>query len=162
MFSCAVNTPALHYGLQDAIDNCRDGDKCLTEDDIAVRRLPPFGETTATGVGWVDALALDATLSGRKRDVAKEFIRFAVSFDAYRQILSPKWMKAPRYLLPARGDLKVENADLYPALFEAFSGRRTGTVRGLNDKLRKIGSKLDCSLPIPAEDEETKADCQKP
>ena len=59
---------SIHYGLQDAINNCLDSDKCLAQDEIAVRRLPSFApDSNFQGLGWVDGLAIDAKLTGREK-----------------------------------------------------------------------------------------------
>jgi thiamine pyridinylase len=51
---------SIYWGLQDGQKNCRPSDKCLTQDGIAVRRLPPFGaDATSGGIGWVDGQGED-------------------------------------------------------------------------------------------------------
>jgi thiamine pyridinylase len=142
---------SLSYGLQDWIENCPPKDEqCLKKamDSIAVRRLPPFsGQPRSDGVGWVDAFALDSRLHGKKKELALDFIRVAVSHAAYRAVLTPAWNEAPRYLLPARGDLKIRGADLYPQFFAAHTKRQTGKEAGLNARLRDIGAEVDRELP---------------
>src|SRR5262245_7928747 len=136
----------------------------LQKTDIAIRPVPTFGtasEPRGKGVGWVDALALDARLSSQKRKLARAFIRFAVSAEAYRAVLTPAWNKAPRYLMPARYNIVIDNAPLYPAITAAHAGRATGTARGLNEQLRRIGRKVDCALPIPVDDTETAKECSR-
>jgi thiamine pyridinylase len=151
---------SLHYGLREAADNCLPTSGCITEGDVAVRALPRFeGGSNQPGIGWVDALAIDASLAGRKKDLALEFIRRAVSEDIYQSILQPEWPYRSRYLLPARQSLNISDAPLYPQFFKAHHGRATGTLRGLNGKLREIAKRVDCALPLDRDDEETKNSC---
>lgn len=149
----------LHYGLQYVLENCDATSGCLTEREVAVRKLPSIDQNRYNeGLGWVDGLALDKGLAGRKRKMAKAFIDFLVSDEAYRLVLEPEWGEAPKYLLPARR-VKIGNAPIYPELFASHAGRRTGTVQGLNGQLRKIGKKLDCTLPFERTELEQQASC---
>ena len=101
---------SIYYGLQDAAQNCVPKDKCLTKDDIAVRRLPPFGsEGGNRGVGWVDALAIDRNLTGPKKAAAIDFIAYVTSPEAYNTILKSSETGFLRYLLPARRKLATES-----------------------------------------------------
>jgi len=138
---------SIHYGLQDAIHNCLPSSACLKPDEIAVRSLPPFtDEPLGKGLGWVDGLAINKKLSGRKLQVALEFIKFAVSDEGYKLILEPEWLEAPRYLLPARTGLNIKDAPLYAEFYNAHQGRETGKQKGLNDALRAVGSNLNSEL----------------
>ena len=76
-------------------------------------------------------------------------------------MLEPEWMEAPKYLLPARLNVQISGAPLYPLFLDAHSGRETGTLPGLNDQLRKLGKQLDCALPIERTDTETQKKCQQ-
>lgn len=153
----------LHYALQEIADSCGVTDGCRRADEIAVRALPmlsPQGKP----VGWVDGFGISATLTGRKKDLAREFIKFATSWQAYQLILNPEWPAAPRYLLPA---LRLSTAKpeldppLYPALFAAFGTRLILTAEGLNKTLRDHGTALDCALPPERGDAKWAKDCQR-
>jgi len=151
----------ISYGLREATDNCLTISSCLSEGDIAVRALPPFNpEKNETGVGWVDALAIDAKLSGRKRDLALDFIKRATSEAAYQSMLAPEWPYRSRYLLPARHGLNIKDAPLYSDLLRAHAGRGTGTLLHLNAKLREVADKVTCALPIDRDDADTQSACR--
>jgi thiamine pyridinylase len=139
---------SIHDGLQDAMEDCLDS-KCLTSGDIEVRPLPAFGPKDADGrLGWVDGLAIDAKLDQSKKDLALTFIRFLVSNEAYMMVLEPESnYEAPRYLLPARTDLKIDQAPLYDQFLAAEGVRKTGKDLGLNNALRAMGKRLDSALP---------------
>jgi thiamine pyridinylase len=137
----------IYYGLEDAQQNCLPSDPCLTQDQIAVRRLPPFGaEGSDKGVGWVDALAIDKKLTGEKKAAALEFIAYVTRPEGYQAILTSRDTGLLRYLLPARMGLKTESEALYAQFYAANRGRQTGTKAGLNDALRAMGAKLDSAL----------------
>jgi thiamine pyridinylase len=151
----------IHYGLQDGIDSCSPQSDCLSENEIAVRRLPALeADSVGEGVGWVDGLAIAAGLSGRKRDIALKFIEYATSPAAYQAILRPADGEAPRYLLPARTGLALDKAPLYPEFFAAHTDRKTGTEKGLNAQLRALGKNLNCALPIDRTDTDTMDKCK--
>lgn len=153
---------SIHFGIQYAMDNCTETTGCVSVDNIAIRRLPGFdGFSGNEGIGWVDALALDAQLTPEKKELAKKFIVFMSSDEAYNAILKTDWGKAPTYLLPAKKGLQIENAPLYPSFYKNHSGRRTGTRDGLNEKLKEIGLKLDCALPINETDTTTLKRCSQ-
>jgi thiamine pyridinylase len=152
---------SLHYGLQEAIDNCRAGAGCLSADDIAVRRLPPVvASSTSDGIGWVDGLAVATGLHNAKKRAALDFLAFATSADAYELILKPGWLEAPRYLLPARIGVDLIASPLYPDFYAAHRNRKTGTFEGLSAHLRVLSSKVNCSLPIDRTDTKTAASCK--
>jgi thiamine pyridinylase len=155
---------SLHYALKEAMDNCRMGSSCISPNDIAVRRLPKLSTTSkAEGIGWVDGLAISATLTDIERDAALKFIEFATSADAYQLVLQPDWMEAPRYLLPARTGLMFsKETPLYPDLLSMHVGRKTGTAPGLNAKLQSLATKLNCALPIDRTDARTLDRCKTP
>lgn len=133
----------------------------MSEDEIAVRALPRFDADKAeTGVGWVDALAIDATLSGPKKDLALKFIRRVVSDDSYAAMLAPEWPYASRYLLPARTSVQIPNAPLYSELLKAHAGRGTGTAPRLNQALRDVAQTVTCALPVDRDDQDTRAACK--
>ena len=149
--------------MHEAADNCLPTSGCMAEDDIAVRALPRFDANKAeTGVGWVDALAIDAKLSGAKKDLALKFIRRVVSDDSYVAMLAPEWPYASHYLLPARTSVRIPNAPLYSQFFKAHAGRGTGTVLHLNRALRDVAQKVTCALPVDRDDQATKAACNIP
>lgn len=151
---------SIHYGIQYALDNCTKTSSCVSVDDIAVRRLPGFSEHSMNeGIGWVDALATDSGLDPHKKALAAKFIEFMVSEVAYKAILEPEWGKAPSYLIPAQTGIHIKNAPLYRSFYKAHSGRATGTLAGLNNKLRAMGKKLNCELPISRTDIDTKEKC---
>lgn len=152
----------LHYALQEIADSCGVTDGCRRADEIAVRALPmlsPQGKP----VGWVDGFGISATLTGRKKDLAREFIEFAASWQAYQLILSTETGAAPRYLLPALR-LSTRNPELdpplYKALYAAFGTRLILTATDLNDTLRKRGKALDCQLPPERGDAKWAQQCQ--
>ena len=154
---------SLHYALGELRESCAPGDGCLREDDIAVRALPldaPGGRR----VGWLDALALDARLSGRKKDLAADFVAWATSWEAYKIVLTPTAPDPPRYLLPARlgphGELP--EAPLYPAFEAAFQDRLFLTADRLNATLRGKATALNCALPAERDDTGWAAACGKP
>ena len=151
---------SIHFGIQYSIDNCTQTSGCVSVDDIAVRRPPGFhGAAINEGIGWVDALTLDANLDSNKKQLATQFIEFMVSDAAYKAVLEPEWGEAPKYLIPAKTGVTIENAPLYTSFYRSHTGRKTGTSIGLNDKLREIGKKLDCALPISRTDTETLQRC---
>ncbi|GLQ33353.1 extracellular solute-binding protein [Litoribrevibacter albus] len=153
---------SLHYGIQYYLDNCTESSGCVSPEDIAVRRLPDFAKATKSGgIGWVDALAVDAKLTPTKQLLAMKFIEFMASDEAYQAVLAPDWGEAPKYLISATTTLDIKGAPLYPALYSAHSGRGTGIHIGLNDKLRAIGNQLDCELPISRTDKKTLERCAK-
>ncbi|MEB3317882.1 MAG: extracellular solute-binding protein [Cyanobacteriota bacterium] len=153
---------SIHYGLQYALDNCTQTSGCLSPDQIAVRDLPAFTQLPKSrGMGWVDALTIDASLQGAKRQLATKFIDFMVSDATYKSILKPEYGEAPRYLLPAKENISIEDAPLYPSFYQAHRGRDTGSRLGLNEKLRAAGKSLDCGLAIDRNDAATKQACQK-
>jgi thiamine pyridinylase len=150
----------LHFALE-AINNSPPNLWCVDPSAIAVRRLPTLNRGAASeGIGWVDGLAIAAGLTGAKKDLALKFIAFATSADGYRAALQTQGTEAPRYLLPARTGLTFENAPLYPDLAAAHAGRKTGTMPGLNARLRALGAKLNCLLPIDPADTRTIASCR--
>ncbi|WP_342613825.1 extracellular solute-binding protein [Bradyrhizobium sp. NL2] len=151
----------IYYGLRDAADNCLPTSGCMAEDDIAVRALPRFGANKAeTGVGWVDALAIDAKLNGAKKDLAQQFIRRVVSEDIYIAMLGPEWPYRSRYLLPARTSVRIPDAPLYAQLFKAHADRGTGTAPRLNRALRDIAQTVNCALTMDRNDQDNAA-CSK-
>lgn len=151
----------IHFGLQNNLHNCLPTSGCLKESDVAIRKLPAIQSAgQAEGLGWVDALTIDAQLSGRKKALAIEFIEFAVSERAYRMVLEPEWGKAPRYLIPAYKISNIKSAPLYDQFYIAHAGRKTGILLGLNNQLRELGEKLDCALPFDRADEKTIKECQ--
>jgi ABC-type glycerol-3-phosphate transport system substrate-binding protein len=139
----------LHDGLQEIAEHCGPIDGCRTPEQIAVRPLPPI---TPRGkpVAWVDALALSATLSDKKQQVAQDFIKFAISWEAYALVLNPKGSATPRYLLPA---LAVANhpSELTPPLYhdflQDFGSRVIVTAEGRHGALQKHAVALNCQLP---------------
>ncbi|MBI3825603.1 MAG: extracellular solute-binding protein [Candidatus Rokubacteria bacterium] len=152
----------LHYALQEIADNCGVTDGCRRADEIAVRALPvllPQGKP----VGWVDGLGISAALTGRKKDLAREFIEFAASWQAYQLILNTETGTAPRYLLPALR-LSTRNPELdpplYKTLYAAFGMRLILTAEGLNKALRDRGEALDCVLPPERGDAKWAQRCQ--
>jgi thiamine pyridinylase len=150
----------IYYGLREGADDCLPMSGCMAEDEIAVRALPRFDANKAeTGVGWVDALAIDSGLSGSKKDLALKFIRRVVSDDSYVAMLTPEWPYPSRYLLPARTSIQIPNAPLYPEFFGAHSGRGTGTSAHLNQALRDVAQKVTCKLPVDRDDQDTKVTC---
>ncbi|RWX22852.1 extracellular solute-binding protein [Rhizobium leguminosarum] len=152
----------IHYGLREEADNCLTTSGCLGEDDIGVRSLPPFDPMKKpVGVGWVDALAIGAELTGRKKDLALRFIRLAVSDSVYLSIVEPSWPYSSRYLLPARQGVAVNKAPLYEQFFAAHLGRQTGTLPNLNRMLRTIAGAVNCDLPIDRDDIASKTSCSK-
>lgn len=152
---------SIHYGIQYALDNCTETSSCIPIGNIAVRSLPKMVESSATaGVGWVDALTIDANIDPQKKELAKQFIEFLVSERAYKAILEPEWGKSPMYLLPAKDNVVIKDAPLYKAFYAAHIGRETGTKEGLNDRLRGFGKKLDCALPINRTDVDTLEKCK--
>jgi thiamine pyridinylase len=153
---------SLHYALKEGIDNCRVGAPCISANEIGVRRLPKLSSaSSAEGVGWVDGLAISNTLNPAKKEAALKFIEFATSADAYKLILQPDWMEAPRYLLPARTGLTFGNdAPLYSDFLSAHAGRKTGTLSGLNAKLHALAAKLNCALPIDRTDTKSSTSCK--
>jgi thiamine pyridinylase len=139
---------SIYWGLRDARTKCGPADECLTEDNIAVRRMPSFaGGVQSGGVGWVDALAIGKDVTGRKRKAALEFISYVTSPEVYAEVLSASDVRLLRYVLPARTDAAVWTEGLYPQFLTAHVGRVTGTRAGLNDALRKKGGMLDTELP---------------
>jgi thiamine pyridinylase len=152
----------LHYALQEIGDSCGATDGCRRADEIAVRALPmlsPQGKP----VGWVDGFGISAALTGRKKDLAREFIEFAASWQAYQLILNTETGVAPRYLLPALR-LSTRNPELdpplYKTLYAAFGARLILTAEGLNKTLRDHGTALDCALPPERGDAKWAKDCQ--
>lgn len=155
---------SVHYALQEQIDNCGLGTSCLLPSDIAVRRLPTISTTTKSeGIGWVDGLALSANLDASETATALKFIEFATSADAYKLILQPGWMEAPRYLLPARTSLTFgSDTPLYSEFLSMNAGRKTGIVPGLNARLQALAKKLNCALPVDRTDTKTLDRCKLP
>jgi thiamine pyridinylase len=153
---------SISYGLREVVDNCLPTSGCTTENDIAVRALPRFDSTSnQAGIGWVDALAIDAAVEGSKKELALKFITKAVSEEVYQSILQPEWPYRSRYLLPARQNLSITDAPLYAQFLAAHRGRQTGTMDGLNGKLRDMAEKVDCALPIDRDDVDTRNACPK-
>jgi thiamine pyridinylase len=152
---------SIHYGLQDVIDACHSD--CLSQNDIAVRRLPTLGQDSSKGIGWVDGLGISRDLADRKKDLALKFINYITSPKAYEIVLTPQFMEAPRYLLPARvgAPPDVSIAPLYPAFLAAHAGRTTGTAPELNGHLRTLAGNLNCALPIDRTDTTSRDKCQK-
>jgi len=93
----------LHYAIDQRVNDCGPSASCLKAEDIKVRRLPTMlPGRERVGLRWVDGLALAANLPEEKQALALEFIRDAVSDEAYRMAFEPRWPYVPRYLLPAR------------------------------------------------------------
>lgn len=139
---------SLYYGLQHGLDNCLPTSGCLSENEVAVRRLPTINnDKDINGIGWVDALAIPPKLSEQKKKIALEFINFTISDRAYKKILEPLYGQAPPYLIPARKLSNINNAPLYQQLYPAHAGRKTGTLLKLNSRLREFGKQLDQTLP---------------
>lgn len=152
---------ALHHALQEMIDNCGLGTACLSPDDVAVRRLPALAGAAASGIGWVDGLAISRDAAGPVRDAALKFIAFATSPDGYAAALKPIPGEAPRYLLPARVGVKVEDSPLYPDLMAAHAGRVTASMPGVNAALQILSKTLNCLLPIDRTDVTALAGCER-
>jgi thiamine pyridinylase len=150
---------SIHYGLRETFDNCLPGSGCLNETQIAVRKLPSIGRTDSAGLGWVDALAIDARLTGAKKELALAFVRFATDIATYRLLLTPEWPYRSRYLLAARRIGEIKDAPLYDAFYAAHNDRQTGTAEKLSPMLREFAKKVvDCALP---RDRDDRADCVK-
>ena len=139
---------AMHFGFEEALQDCLP-EKCLTKDDIGVRRLPNSGAPdSGKSLGWVDALSVRAGLDDRKKELALDFVRMLVEPSSYKLVLEPESkFEAPRYLLPARTDVEVKDAEFYAPINSAFGERMTGTSPGLNGKLRELAKKVDELLP---------------
>lgn len=139
---------SLHYGLRELLENCAPGSGCLRENNIAVRRLPSARpDANAIGIGWVDGLAIDASLSGVKKDLALAFIKFATETKTYQKLLTPELPYSSRYLLAARPIGPVNGAMLYDDFYSA-RGRATVTTIGLIERLRKMAkTQVNCELP---------------
>lgn len=153
----------MHYGLRELADNCPPGSGCLAEADIGVRALPRFDMAKAEqGVGWVDALAIDAGLSGRRKDLALAFVNLAVSERSYRAMLTPEPPYRSRYLLPARAGIAISDAPLLAQFAHAQAGRGTGMLPDLNRTLRERAAKVTCALPIDNDDIATRQACGQP
>jgi thiamine pyridinylase len=141
-------TETLYYALEELKTACGPASACLKEEEIRIRPLPRM-TPAATGptLGWVDGLAISSKIHGRKKELALEFIRDAVSNDTYKKALQPEWPYVPRYLIPAAHRIPYENAPLYPDIYEAFKGRATATETGINGKLRELTEKqIHCGL----------------
>jgi thiamine pyridinylase len=150
----------IYYGLRETMESCLPGSVCLRETDIAVRSLPPFDPTRKeAGVGWVDAYAIDAGLAGKKKALALKFIQFASSDEMYQSMLSPEAPYSSRYLLPARQGQNIPNAPLYPQFVTAHTGRGTGTLAQLNNKLRDVATRVTCFLSVDRNDFATMKAC---
>src|SRR5262249_53112751 len=66
---------SLHYALRESLDNCRVGSPCIAPGEVAVRSLPKLSTASKSdGIGWVDGLAMSATLTDAQRDAAMRFI----------------------------------------------------------------------------------------
>ena len=150
---------SIHYALQELRNDCTSASRCRDEKAIAVQPLPlvaPQGKR----VGWTDALAVRAGLSKARRQLAEEFIHFAVSPDTYRMLLRSEWPDAPFYLLPA---VEVEGLEeigpLYPAFLSQFGDRLILSGPGLNDAARARGRRINCALPPDRDDDKWFADC---
>jgi thiamine pyridinylase len=138
----------LHYAIEQLKTGCGPESQCLKEEEIRIKPLPRLtAAATGPALGWVDGLALSAKLDGRKKALALEFIKDAVSRGAYEKALQPEWPLIPRYLIPATHHIEYEGAPLYPHIYEAFKGRATGTRAGLNSRLRELAEKrVHCGL----------------
>ncbi len=153
----------LHYALQEIFDNCGPTDGCRTAEQISVRALPllsPQGKP----VGWIDALAISAKVTGKKRQLAEAFIQFATSWETYEKVLTPAWPAAPRYLLPPYvldGHKFSLAPSLYPPLSKAFGSRLFLTAEKVNTTLRARGEALDCQLPSERGDTSLKEQCSQ-
>jgi thiamine pyridinylase len=127
-------------------------------------RALPLDAAGGRRIGWLDALAIDARLRGRKKDLASEFVTWATSWAAYKIVLTPVAPDPPRYLLPARarppGELK--ETPLYPAFEAAFQDRLFLTASQLNATLRDKARALNCALPAERDDAAWAAACGKP
>ncbi len=154
---------SLHYALKYQENYCQNTGDCLKFEEIAVRNLPKVsGQVEDSHLGWVDALAIRKDLFGVKRELAESFIRFMVSERAYDMILKPEEGRTRPYLLPARRMNAVDEIPLYPELYKAQSGRKSGTLPKLNEKLRALGAKLDCVLSKSPDDAESLKQCYDP
>ena len=122
----------MHYGIQYVLDNCLPTSGCLDPNEVEVRSFPGMNKARiSSGIGWVDALAVDAGLRGEKKRLAVEFIEFMVSEEVYKLILEPDWGKAPSYLLPARKLTNIKNAPLYKQFYPAHHGRKSWNHFGI-------------------------------
>ncbi len=111
----------------------------------------PLADNGQKMLAWVDILTVRKGLAPQKRKDALDFISEFTSEDFNRSLLVPGYGEAPRYLLPARAALYTDSAvtkaaPLYPRFKQIMLDAVTVTDAGLNDRLRKIGGKIDDSM----------------
>lgn len=136
------------YTILDEINNaCSKEEKCFDQKNISIKEWA-LSDQGSTPVGWVDALCLDAGLSGTKLKDAMKFISFCVNVDTYHLALIPDYGDSPRYLLPAYKDyftdqLILDKAPLYSQLYPLANRIVSFTGDGASPILRKIGKEID-------------------
>jgi thiamine pyridinylase len=139
------------YSILDQAQNaCSREERCVTSENIALK-LWTFGEAKPTTAGWLDALALDAKLSGQKLRDAQQFVAFLTGKEMYYAALKPAPYTPPRYLLPPYRQYYTDtaltnHARLYRQLEPLAGQLRTFTQAGLTQRLRTIGKQLNTTL----------------
>jgi thiamine pyridinylase len=138
---------SLYNVVEEANYGCATEEKCFNPANIGVSTFV-LADKVSMPVGWTDALALDAKLSGQKLADAENFLTFCVSDDTYKMALIPDYGQAPRYLLPAYRtyyyDAEVlKNAPIYSQLIPIVEKMIPVKGKGMSASLRAIGKKID-------------------
>lgn len=145
----------MHEVLDETAQSCRLEDRCVTADQLRVAAVP-FADGRIRPAVWVDMFGIDTHVHGATLTDAEEFIRYAVSIDAYRQLLIPQAGDAPRYLLPASRTAYSDPgilaaAPLYPALRAIVETGMVVRMTGLTARLHDVAAQIDTALSSPSD-----------
>jgi thiamine pyridinylase len=145
----------LYDMLNENKDSCKAANGCLVEKDIDIKPWvlgnKSFNKTNQPQMGWVDGLAIDASLNGQKKQDALEFVEFITSDIAYYDALIPSPQEAPRYLMPAYKNYFTDKnilkaAPLYSKLLPLALNIQTITAIGFGYNLRDVGAKFNTQI----------------
>lgn len=109
------------------------------------------GASTARSLAWVDCFVIDKSLNGRRLDAAYNFLQFVTSDEAYLLALLPP-ESPPQYLLPAYKMVftipeLVRQAPLYSDFLTSLNGVQSFSAPSLGNTLRRVGDKVNKTLP---------------
>jgi thiamine pyridinylase len=139
-----------HEALEESAA-CRAAEHCVGGADIRVAAFP-FWDGKLLPPVFVDMFGIDARAHGQTLVDAQDFIRYAVSLEAYRALLIPATGDIPRYLLPASeaafDDPQIlAAAPLYPKFRAIVDKGVVMTAPHLNTHLHEVAARIDAALP---------------
>ena len=141
-----------HEVLDETAMSCRTEDHCVTAEQIGVTAFP-FADGKVHPAVWVDMFGIDSRVHGQALADAEDFIRYAVSLSAYRELLIPAPGEPPRYLLPATeaayDDAEIRRAaPLMPKFRSIIDQGAVVSAPNLNGLLHVVAGRIDRDLPV--------------